>query len=82
MLYWNVLDTNAVLRYFTVNSGVTSLDECKQLCASHGSCVGIEYNEGTTGQVMSGHVRTKHRQHAQQTARHNGIQLRTWPVIV
>ena len=47
MLYWNVLDTNAVLRYFTVNSGVTSLGECKQLCASHGSCVGIEYNEGT-----------------------------------
>ena len=47
-MYWIPIPMLCLPRYFTVNSGVTSLGECKQLCASHGSCVGIEYNEGTS----------------------------------
>ena len=44
-----------MLRYFIANSGVTSLSECKQLCVSHGSCVGIEYNEGASKSFVSPH---------------------------
>ena len=34
------------LRYFGVESGVASLEACKQLCAANSTCVGIEYNAG------------------------------------